>query len=98
MPDATNVVPASANSIWTLVPRGYGLIVWTKQPKRLNSVVWATTARVEPVSATTEVALKGIRGTRRRSAGRSVTSVVFADSGIHQRRTHKQRERDVYRS
>src|SRR5437879_11579508 len=75
-PDATNVVPVSAISICTLVPFGYGFVVWTKHPKRLNSLVWATTICEEPVSLTTDVALKGMRGTLRRSARRSATCMV----------------------
>src|SRR2546427_2553637 len=66
----------------TLVPCGYGFAVWTKQPKRLNSLVCATTIWEDPVSVTTDVALKGKRGPRRRSDWRSAICVVCAGSGI----------------
>src|SRR6266566_8119288 len=66
----------------TLVPCGYGFAVWTKQPKRLNSLVCATTIWEDPASVTTDVALKGKRGTRRRSDWRSATFVVCAGRGI----------------
>jgi hypothetical protein len=57
-------------------------MVWTKQPKRLNSLVWATTIREESASVTTDVALKGMRGTRRRSLWPSAMCAVVAGSGI----------------
>src|SRR5487761_749696 len=46
-------------------------MVWTKHPKRLNSLVCATTMREESSSVTTDVALKGTRATLRRSVWRS---------------------------
>src|SRR3989475_8045284 len=85
--DAVKPSPPSANSICTLVPCGYGFAVCTKQPKRLNSLVCATTIWEEPVSVTTEVALKGKRGTRRRSDWRSAICGVCAGSGIVYRST-----------